>query len=200
MIPIFAEFSYQRFLQKLIQRYAFLFAETLRGHAHAPLVIHYIREAVFFHQSDRVKMTADRFPEVDFAFFVSLFDGAESCSVFVKINKSALLAVDELGSQSTEVVVVVNVVFFNSFDAFGTHVRLNLLDIFLNNAHFIRLERRSGVTSHAALTFASRELAAETGVEELVGYYNIVDNNHGAKIIKSHADLAENFPRDLRAK
>ena len=137
-------------------------------------------------------MAADGFPEVDFAFFVGLFDSAQCCSILMKIHKSAFLAVDELSSQSTEVVVVVNIVIFDGFDAFGTHERLDFINILLNNANLVWFERRSGVASHTAFALAPRQLAAETGVEELVGYYNIVDYNHGAKIIKSLADLAEN--------
>lgn len=129
-------------------------------------------------------MTADRFPKVDFAFFISLFDGAESRAVLVKIHESAFLSVDELGGETAEVVIVVNVVILDGFDAFRTHERFYLLDIFLDDAYLIRLERRTGVTSHATFALATRELAAETGVEEFIGYYYVVDYNHGAKIQK----------------
>lgn len=181
-IPSFTELTNQRFFKEFIQRNAFFFAETFRGHAHAPLVVHYIRETVFFEQSYRVKMTADRFPEVDFAFFVSLFDSAKSGAVFMKIHKSTLLSIDKLCRHAAEVIVVVNIIVFYGFDAFRTHVWFYLINVFLYYAYLIRLERRTGVTSHATFALATRELAAETGVEELVGHYYVVNNYHGAKI------------------
>ena len=182
LIPSFTELTNQRFFKEFIQRIAFLFAETFRRHAHAPLVIHYIRETVFFEQSYRVKMAADRFPEVDFAFVISLFDGAQCRSVFMEIHKSAFLSVDKLCRHAAEVIVVVNIIVFYGFDAFRTHIRLDFFNILFNNAHLVRFKRRAGVACHTAFALAARELAAETGIEKLVGYYYVVNNYHGAKI------------------
>ncbi len=181
-IPSFTELTNQRFFKEFIQRNAFFFAETFRGNAHAPLVVHYIRETVFFEQSYRVKMTANGFPEVDFAFFVSLFDSAKSGAVFMKIHKSTLLSIDELRCQSTKVIVVVNIIVFYGFDAFRTHVWFYLINVFLYYADLIRFERGTRIACHTAFAFATRQLAAETGVEELVGHYYVVNNYHGAKI------------------
>ena len=182
VIPSISELTNQRLFQEFIQRNTFFFAESLRGHAHAPLVIHYMCEAVFFHQPDGVEVAADGLPEVDFAFFVSLFDGAECRPIFMEIHESALFSVDELRCQSAEVVVVVNVVVLDGFDAFRTHVRLYSVDVFFNDPNFIGLERSASVASHTAFALAACQLAAETSIQELVGYYYVVDDNHAAKI------------------
>ena len=52
----------------------------------------------------------------------------------------------------------------------------------LNVKKHLYCERRSGVTGHAAFALATRQLTAETGVEELIGHYDIVDYYHAAKI------------------
>ena len=110
----------------------------------------------------------------------------------MKIHKSAFLAIDELGCQTAKVIVVVNVVLFNGFDAFGSHLGLYLFNILLNNAHLIRFKRCTCIACHAAFAFATRQLAAKTGVEELVGYYNVVDYNQGAKIRKKFFSYSVN--------
>lgn len=76
LIPVLAETTNHRTFQEFIQWNTFFLAFAFSWNADAPLVIVHIDEAVFLFEADRIKVAAYWFPEVDFAFEISLFYSA----------------------------------------------------------------------------------------------------------------------------
>ena len=76
IIPILPELPYHRGFEELPQRDVLVFAFALGGHADAPFMVKNVREAVLFHQADRVEVARNGFPEVAFAFQIGFFNSA----------------------------------------------------------------------------------------------------------------------------
>ena len=160
-----------------------MFTFAFGGYADAPFVVKNVREAVLFHQADRVEVARNGFPEVAFAFQIGLFDGAEGCAVFMEINESAFFAVHQGRDELAHLVVIVDIVVFNDLDAFGAHIRLDGFEVVFNLLYFRGFERCASIASHTTPAFAARQAAAELGIQKLVRNNNIVKDNHGAKIV-----------------
>ena len=182
-IPFLPEFANHRLAEELPQRDAVTFALAFGGHAHTPFVVEDVGETVFFHQTDRVEVARNRLPEVAFAFQIGFFDGAEGRAVLVEVNESAFLAVHQGRDKLARLVVIVNIVVFYDFDAFGAHIGLDVFEVVFNLLYFRGFERCAGIASHTAPAFAARQAATELGVQEFVGDDDVVEDNHAAKIV-----------------
>jgi hypothetical protein len=140
-------------------------------------------EAVFLDQANGIEVARNGFPEVAFAFQIGLFDGAEGRAVLVKVNECAFLAIHQGCDKLTCFIIIIDIVFFDDFDTFRTHIRLDGFKVVFNLLYFRGFERCAGIASHTAPAFAARKAAAELGIQEFVGDDYIVEDNHGAKIV-----------------
>ena len=154
-------------------------------HAHAPFVVENVCETVLLDQANGIEMARNGFPEVAFAFEVGFFDGAEGRAVFMEINESAFFAVHQGRDELAHLVVIVDIVVFYDFDAFGAHIRLDGFKVVFNLLYFRGFERCAGIASHTAPAFAAGQAATKLGVQEFVSDDYIVEDNHGAKILKT---------------
>ena len=103
----------------------------------------------------------------------------------MEIDKSTFFAIHQRRDEFARLVVIVDIVVFNDFDAFGAHIRLDGFEVVFNLLYFRGFERCASIAGHAAPAFAARQAAAELGVQEFVGDDDIVEDNHGAKILKT---------------
>ena len=127
-------------------------------------------------------MAGNRLPEVAFALQVSFLNGTEGSAVLVEIDEGTLLTVHQGCDEFATFVVVINVVFFNHFDAFGAHIGFDGFKVVFNLLYFRGFERCTGIASHTAPALAARQTAAKLGVQEFVGDDYIVEDNQAAKI------------------
>jgi len=160
-----------------------VFAFALGGHANAPFVVEDMCEAVFFHKANGIKVARNGFPEVAFAFEIGFFDGAEGRAVLVEVDESTFLAVHQRCDEFARFVVIVDIVVFHHFDAFGAHIRFDGFKVVFNLLYFRGFERCASIAGHTAPAFAARQAAAELGVQEFVSDDYIVEDNHAAKIV-----------------
>jgi hypothetical protein len=101
----------------------------------------------------------------------------------MEIDKGTFLTVHQGRNKLACLVIIVDIVFFNDFDAFGAHIGFDGFEVVFNLLYFRGFERCAGIASHTAPAFAARQAATELGVQEFVGDDYIVEDNHGAKIV-----------------
>ena len=174
IVPVLPELPHHRAFEEFPQQDALVFAFALGGHAHAPFVVEDVGETIFFYEANRIEMAGNRFPEVALAFQVGFFDGAKGRAVLVEIDKSAFRPVHQGRDKFARLVVIVDIVFFNHFDAFGTHIGFDGFEVIFNLLYFSGFERCTGIASHTAPAFAARQATAKLGVQEFVGDDDIV--------------------------
>ena len=102
----------------------------------------------------------------------------------MELDERTFFVVDETCDERAFLVIVVDVVVFDSLNALRTHIRFYLFEIFLNHAYFIRFEGSASVASNTTFTFASREMTTKTSIDELVSDYYIINYYHKKSLLK----------------
>ena len=101
----------------------------------------------------------------------------------MEVDESTFLAIHQGRDEFASLVIIIDIVVFNDFDAFGPHIGLDGFEVVFNLLYFRGFERCASIASHAAPAFAAGQAATKLGVQEFVSDDYIVEDNHGAKIV-----------------
>lgn len=120
-------------------------------------------------------MTRDWFLEVDLAISIGFLYSAKGDAVFGN-GVCAFAVIDERRARQFVDIKRRDAFALNGFNTFGGHIWFYLRIYALKDRYFLFVERRPAVALNAAGSLALCQIAAETDVGKIVGYYTVVNN------------------------
>ena len=175
VVPPLAKTSHKGLFQILVQRLALGPALLDGAAANIPFVVVYRLKIAIIFDADRIEVARNRLLEINLPVAECLFYRAERQAIFdngvcafaVVYQRRARQSVDIDGRHP---------VALNDGDAIGGHIGFNISVNPLKDRNFVLLEWRATVALNAAGALALRNVAAETDISKIVGYYTVVND------------------------
>ena len=140
-------------------------------------------------------MAGDRFDKRAFALVIGSFDGAIGDSVLFKRVRTFGI-VNQRGGIIPILVDHHKPLFFDCSHSGRFHIGAVGFILLFQNIHLIRFERCAGITLYTADPFAARQIATETGRENLGTDDFIVNLNHESLILYPVQSFSNFVKRD----